>query len=144
MKVVYLHRSKDVPKAYKKDLKKDVEAVFHEDADTKNYQKTTEVDSSARDSSDNKNNESESLEGRNNINRDEEDSHKHDEESIEVIMAKAKAFELEESFPDEEDSCKHDEESIEFLIDEDRAGTLCGYTVVRNSWIVFVIYRTAV
>ena len=109
---VFLHMSEDVPKASEKD----VEAVFHEDADTKNYQKTTEVDSSARDSSDNKNNESESLEGRNNINRDEEDSHKHDEESIEVIMAKAKAFELEESFPDEEDSCKHDEESIESIM----------------------------
>ena len=95
--------------------------MFHEDADTKNYQKTTEVDSSARDSIDNKNNESESLEGRNNINRDEEDSQKHDEESIEVIMAKAKAFELEESFPDEEDSCKHDEESIESIMAKAKA-----------------------
>ena len=78
--------------------------MFHENADTKNQQKTTEKDSSAIDSSDNKSTESESLEGRNNTNRDEEDSHKHDEESIEFIMAKAKAFALEESFLDEGDS----------------------------------------
>jgi hypothetical protein len=34
---------------------------------------------------------------------DEEDSCKHDEESIESIMAKAKVFELDESILDEED-----------------------------------------
>ena len=95
--------------------------MFHEDADTKNHQKTTEDDSSARDSCDKKNTESEILKGRNNIHRDEEDSHKHDEESIESLMAKAKAFELEESFLDEEDSSKHDEESIESIMAKAKA-----------------------
>ena len=40
-------------------IMKDVEAVFHKDSDTKNYQKTIEDDFSARDSSGNTNTESE-------------------------------------------------------------------------------------
>ena len=59
------------------------------------------------------------MTGRNNIHRDEEDSHKHDAESIESLMAKA--FEVEESFLDEEDSCKHDEESIESIMAKAKA-----------------------
>ena len=60
--------------------------------------------------------------GRNNVQRDDEDSnHKHDEESIESIMAKARAFELEESILDAEDSYKHVEESIESIMNKAKA-----------------------
>ena len=54
---------------------------------------------------------------KNDIQGDEEDSQNHDEESIESIMAKARAFALEESFEDFE----HDDESIESLMAKARA-----------------------
>ena len=54
--------------------------------------------------------------GTNSIQRDEEE-----EESIESIMAKARAFELEESFLDEDDSYKYDEESIESIMEKAKA-----------------------
>ena len=56
--------------------------------------------------------------GRNNFQRDEEYSQKDGEESIESIMAKARAFELEECFLDEDDSFKYDEESIESIMEK--------------------------
>ena len=37
----------------------------------------------------------------NNVHKDEEDLYEHQEESLESIMAKARAFELDESFLDE-------------------------------------------
>ena len=63
----------------------------------------------------------------------DEEEHKHNEESLKSIMTKAKAFELEKSFPEEE-----------FLVVEDRNGTLCDYTVVPDSWIKCSLYRTVV
>ena len=85
--------------------------------------------------------------GRNNVQKDDEDSHKHDEESIESIMVKAKAFKLDESVLDEEDHIQN-EERILILKNSGSMKTvlctLCDYTVVPNSWISVRIYRTVV
>ena len=55
-----------------------------------------------------------------NVQRDDEDSQKHDEESIESIMAKAKAFEFDESLLDEEEN-RQNEESIETIMAKAKA-----------------------
>ena len=55
-----------------------------------------------------------------NVKRDDEDSQKHDEESIESTMAKAKAFEFDESLLDEEEN-RQNEESIETIMAKAKA-----------------------